>query len=211
VISALCYSLEIKLRKAEFLAYAIWGALGFATGVIMYLILEFLIPFVPSLLALMAIPACIFMGLAAAAGSTEKRGFQWPRGNIGFQLGRKSYSRRRDSSGGRGFLWTNDAEDRKYVYIISHPNYEGEYKVGYAKDVQSRLNSYQTGDPDREYEVEYEYLTENYREIEKHIHNTFDSKGEWVRADLDEIIDEIESYGDFRGWEGSEDDPSSHW
>jgi len=77
--------LEIKLRKAEFMAYAVWGALGLATGIIMYLILEFLIPFVPSLLALMAIPACIFMGLAAAAGSTEKRGFQWPRGNIGFQ------------------------------------------------------------------------------------------------------------------------------
>ncbi|MBC6409577.1 MAG: GIY-YIG nuclease family protein, partial [Ekhidna sp.] len=41
--------------------------------------------------------------------------------------------------------------NRKYVYIISHPQYEGEYKVGIASNVKSRLNSYQTADPERSY------------------------------------------------------------
>ena len=39
----------------------------------------------------------------------------------------------------------------KWVYVISHPKYKGEYKVGIAKYVENRLNSYQTSDPDRSY------------------------------------------------------------
>ena len=48
---------------------------------------------------------------------------------------------------------------KKWVYIISHPQYDGEYKVGIAKYVESRLNSYQTSDPDRSYKIEYKFET----------------------------------------------------
>ena len=87
-------------------------------------------------------------------------------------------------------------EDRlkKYVYIISHPKYPGEFKVGIAKDCDARLNSYQTSDPDRTYKLECRHLTHNFREIEKYIHAKFDNKHEWVIGDLNEIKHEIKSY-----------------
>jgi len=86
------------------------------------------------------------------------------------------------------------AKDQKYVYVISHPNYAGEYKVGIARDVKSRLNSYQTSDPDRAFKLEHKRLTEHYRALEQHIHEKFDNKREWVRADLRAIIDAIDAY-----------------
>lgn len=87
-----------------------------------------------------------------------------------------------------------DDQEKKYVYIISHENYPDEYKVGIAKHWQSRLNSYQTSDPDRKYKMEYKLLTHNYRKLEKHIHTVFPNKHEWVKADLPRIRHEIESY-----------------
>ena len=87
-------------------------------------------------------------------------------------------------------------EDRlkKYVYIISHPKFEGYYKVGIAKDYKTRLNSYQTSDPDRAYKMEYFYLTPHFRETEKYIHNLFDNKFEWIKANLKDIVQKIENY-----------------
>ena len=81
--------------------------------------------------------------------------------------------------------------EKKYVYVVSNTKYKGEYKVGIAKDYQARLNSYQTGDPDRGYKLEFYLLTEKYREIEQYIHNKFDNKHEWVQSNLTDIIQEI--------------------
>ena len=83
---------------------------------------------------------------------------------------------------------------KKYVYVVSHPQYKGLYKVGIAKDWKSRLNSYQTSDPLRQYKMEYKHLTPLFRETEKHIHNIFDNLGEWVQASLENIKKEIENY-----------------
>ena len=87
-------------------------------------------------------------------------------------------------------------EDRlkKYVYVISNKSYANEYKVGIAKNYQSRLNSYQIGDTNRSYKVEFTLLTEKYREIEKYIHRKFNNKHEWVTGNLKDIINEIKSY-----------------
>ena len=85
---------------------------------------------------------------------------------------------------------------KKYVYIISHPKFEGYYKVGIAKDYKTRLNSYQTSDPDRAYKMEYFYLTPHFRETEKYIHNLFDNKFEWIKANLKDIVQKIENYKD---------------
>lgn len=81
--------------------------------------------------------------------------------------------------------------ETKHVYIISHPNYPGEYKVGIAKNVKARLNAYQTSDPDRAYKLEFSHETHLFRKTEKHIHDTFDNKHEWVSGDMKEIKREI--------------------
>ncbi len=88
----------------------------------------------------------------------------------------------------------NSAEEKKFVYVISHQKSPGEYKVGIAKNWNARLNSYQTADPDRAYKMEYTKLTSHFREIEKYIHEKFDNKHEWVRGELADIIHAINTY-----------------
>ena len=83
---------------------------------------------------------------------------------------------------------------QKWVYVISNEQYPGEYKVGIAKDWKSRLNSYQTSDPNRNYKLEHKILTPHFRELEKHIHDTFDNRHEWVQADLKKLIQAIDNY-----------------
>ena len=85
-------------------------------------------------------------------------------------------------------------KEEKYVYVISHPKFPGEYKVGIAKNWEQRLSSYQTSDPDRQYKLEFKHLTPQFRETEKYIHETFPNKHEWVAADLDEITRAISGY-----------------
>ncbi len=87
-----------------------------------------------------------------------------------------------------------DIREKKWVYVISNKQYEGEYKVGVAKDWKSRLNSYQTSDPNRGYDLEHKVLTQNFRALEKHIHTKFDNKHEWVKGDLNEIQKEMETF-----------------
>ncbi len=92
---------------------------------------------------------------------------------------------------------TDTEEDytlKKYVYVISNAYFIGMYKVGIAKDYKARLNSYQTSDPDRGYRLEYKIHTPLFREIEQYVHNIFENKHEWVRADLQDIISAIKSY-----------------
>ncbi len=88
-----------------------------------------------------------------------------------------------------------DTTDRKsgYIYIISNPAFPNIFKVGIARDVKQRLNSYQTSDPDRAYKLEYSLETTKYREIEKRIHTDFDNRHEWVHATKADIISAIES------------------
>ena len=84
-----------------------------------------------------------------------------------------------------------DERVQKYVYVISNASYGGEYKVGVARDVKARLNSYQTADPNRGYELEFSMKTLHYREIERHIHEVFESRHEWVRGSLEAIVEAI--------------------
>ncbi len=77
--------------------------------------------------------------------------------------------------------------DQKYVYVISNKAYKNEYKVGIAHDIQKRLNSYQTSDPNRGYKLEHKKLTPRYRELERYIHTELQSRHEWVKADLESI------------------------
>ena len=82
----------------------------------------------------------------------------------------------------------------KYVYVISNPNFPGEYKVGVTNNVERRLSSYQTGTPDRAYRVEFEFKTKHFNDIEAHIHAVFENKHEWVQGELNDIIKAIKSW-----------------
>ncbi len=77
--------------------------------------------------------------------------------------------------------------EQKYVYVISNKAYKDGYKVGIAKDIQKRLNSYQTSDPNRGYKLECKKLTPRYRELERYIHTELQSRHEWLKADLESI------------------------
>ena len=73
------------------------------------------------------------------------------------------------------FKWI--CEEGRYVYVISHPNYPGKFKVGVTVNIKKRLNKYQTSDPDRSYKLEYaSSKIPYYREVEKYIHHKFDNK-----------------------------------
>ncbi len=88
-----------------------------------------------------------------------------------------------------------DTRVQKYVYIISNTQYKGEWKVGIASNVKARLNSYQTSDPNRGYVLEYSFLTPDFREIEKYIHERYENRHEWVREpDMQKIVKDIEGF-----------------
>ena len=89
-----------------------------------------------------------------------------------------------------------DHRERKFVYVISHPSYPGEYKVGIAKNWKARLNAYQTSDPDRQYKIEFSLETPRFRETEKYIHDVFPNKHEWVQGKLSEITAKIKSFSE---------------
>ncbi|QDF14740.1 hypothetical protein PONTUS_93 [Vibrio phage Pontus] len=74
-----------------------------------------------------------------------------------------------------------------YVYIVSNPAYPGWYKVGAAKDAETRLLSYQTGSPFRDYKLEWYLPCEDYVKIEKEFHNNSSFSHEWVKAPLETV------------------------
>ena len=82
----------------------------------------------------------------------------------------------------------------KYVYVISHPKYKGWYKIGVAINPKNRLRQYQIGDPYREYKLEFCKSKKKFEECEKYIITKFESKCEWVKDDLQEIIKAIRDY-----------------
>ena len=63
-----------------------------------------------------------------------------------------------------------------------------------AKNLKSRLNSYQTSDPGRNYKVEHYEERADFRELEKHIHRKFENAHEWVKADLKDIVSEMRTF-----------------
>ncbi len=85
-------------------------------------------------------------------------------------------------------------KDMKFIYIISNEKYANEYKVGITNNPKARLKQYQIGDPDRGFKLEYELATPYYRNIEKHIHETFENKHEWVSGKLEDIKKEIKAH-----------------
>lgn len=153
-----------------------------------------------------------FCGCATTCIAAEKVNRQW----IGIDVSVKAYElvkRRLDAEVARPHelpterrevhLKTNpprrtdigaSVRETRHVYIISHPMFAEYFKVGVAKDVKARLNSYQTSDPHRSYKLEFSHETHLYFEIEAHVHTHFDNQYEWVKANLEDIKREILNY-----------------
>lgn len=76
-----------------------------------------------------------------------------------------------------------------YIYIITNKSFPGWVKIGVTEDIESRLRTYQTSSPHRDYKVEYYIKHPNYVEAEKQIqhnlqHFATDRKNEWFRCSL---------------------------
>jgi len=73
-----------------------------------------------------------------------------------------------------------------YVYVISNPAWPQWFKVGKATVEKERCRAYQTGDPFRNYSLEYSMETTNRHALEKVAHDMLEPvclkrQGEWFK------------------------------
>jgi len=57
-----------------------------------------------------------------------------------------------------------------YIYVISNINFPNYYKIGVTEDIKSRLRTYQTSSPLRNYKIEYYIHHPDCYNAEKEIH-----------------------------------------
>lgn len=74
-----------------------------------------------------------------------------------------------------------------YVYIVSNPAWDGWFKVGAAKDAETRLLSYQTGTPFRDYKLEWYLPCSDYKKREEEFHTHSEFSHEWVQLSIADI------------------------
>lgn len=82
-----------------------------------------------------------------------------------------------------------------YIYILTHPKFEGWIKIGRAINIEKRLHSYQTGCPTRSYKIEYsrKVSLDLINNIEIFFKVCIHSNGyEWYKISVDEGINIIE-------------------
>lgn len=88
-----------------------------------------------------------------------------------------------------------DESDARYVYIIKDKKEPGWLKVGIAKNPKLRLESLRTGRVNRkDLQLVYTVKTSRYRELEKHLHEAFNSYYEWVESDVESVRQEAERF-----------------
>lgn len=69
-----------------------------------------------------------------------------------------------------------------FVYAITNPSFPGYVKIGRAFDPESRLRGYQTGCPNRSYELEHSVYFADCLTAEKEMHARLEkvrAEGEW--------------------------------
>lgn len=78
-----------------------------------------------------------------------------------------------------------------YIYILSNPAWPEKIKIGVTIDVPSRLSTYQTSSPYRDYKIEKFSLVKAPYEVERRILSVTDSVGEWVDKSQLEVVRSI--------------------
>ncbi len=82
-----------------------------------------------------------------------------------------------------------------YIYVITHPNYNGWIKLGRASNIEERLRSYQTHDPYRAFKLEFRavVIPNVCKYIENYFKNNISGNGyEWFKCNVDDAIATIE-------------------
>ena len=84
-----------------------------------------------------------------------------------------------------------------YIYIISNSNFPHYYKIGVTQNIESRLRTYQTSSPFRDYKVEYYIHHPDCYKAEKQIQEKMhyfatDRKKEWFRCSLELIKNRLD-------------------
>jgi len=97
-----------------------------------------------------------------------------------------------------------------FLYIITNPSFPGWVKIGTTTNFRTRLQTYQTSSPFRDYKVEFLLEHPDYLSAEKRIHETMkmfclDRKKEWFRVDFSVARARIEE--DMNEFLHPEDDP----
>ena len=147
-----------------------------------------------------------FCGCVTACVAAEKLGRKWVGIDVGIKAWKLIEMRMKkevdeDVTRGEPRLLRDppqrgmeDARVKKYVYVMSNPAFRGMYKVGIAENVEKRQAQFNTGDPNRAYQVEFKLLTPHYKTLEKFIHRKFGGNYEWVPGKLEEIIQAMKDY-----------------
>ena len=85
-----------------------------------------------------------------------------------------------------------------YIYVISNTNFPNFYKIGVTEDIKSRLRTYQTSSPLRNYKIEYYIHHPDCYNAEKDIHEQMkhfarSQKNEWFEINsLQMVIDRLD-------------------
>lgn len=86
--------------------------------------------------------------------------------------------------------------ERGYIYVIINENFPGFCKIGVTLDIKSRLRSYQTSSPHRNYKVVHYIEHHDCYFAEKQIHTNLkyfalSRKNEWFEIPIDVAIDKV--------------------
>lgn len=93
--------------------------------------------------------------------------------------------------------------DEGYLYLITNSAWPGWIKVGTTKNINSRIKTYQTGSPFRDYTVVYSVKHPDYLKAERNIKKQMkyfasEIRNEWFRVDLqiakDRILEQLDNY-----------------
>ncbi len=144
-----------------------------------------------------------FAGSSTSAEAAEVLGRQWAMADISDET--YELAKQRPGLQDVNITKTQEApvraeeehgEDEHYVYVIEDTAAPGWHKIGRTETSPwTRLTDFQTGRPYRDQlKVVYSFRTSKYKGLEKHIHDKFKNRHEWVEASLHEIEDEIRRF-----------------
>ena len=80
------------------------------------------------------------------------------------------------------------------IYIITNPAWGKFIKIGRAKDVKSRLASYQTSSPFRDYKLVFFMEVDDVLDAERFIYNKYKMLNEWCCAEWKQVKKDLIKY-----------------
>lgn len=130
----------------------------------------------------------------------QTKALKGTKGNSPFLEGTRSHKKSQIDSYERAlasvllYCFKNDIKSSiGYLYFIESDSHKGYIKIGHSQDVETRLNTYQTYSPHRDYKIVKYLILKNPEQAEKIALNLLSNKsvgGEWIKTD--------DPHGDFK-------------